>query len=207
MTAPTLPPFYDDLDLSLAEVCSLLSRGAPDRTSAAHHPIVATIDRDGRPQQRVMILRECDWGQRKLRFHSDSRSHKIVQIYETPEVSVLAYDERAKIQIRLSGRAWIDTNDIATEAWQASTRFARRCYMAERAPGTEVEGPTSGLPDDVQGIQPEEEQIAPARKNFATLIVGFDEIDFLYLANAGHRRARWRWDPLAAGWSGRWLVP
>jgi pyridoxamine 5'-phosphate oxidase len=207
MTAAMLPPFYDDLEVSLKEVRSLLSRGANDRNSAAHHPVVASIDRDARPQQRVMILRECDWDQRKLRFHTDSRSHKVLQVSKTPEVSVLVYDEPAKIQIRLSGRAVIDTNEIATAAWQASTLFARRCYMAERAPGTEVEGPTSGLPDDVQGIQPEEEQIAPARKNFATLIVGFDEIDFLYLANAGHRRARWRWDPLAAGWSGRWLVP
>jgi pyridoxamine 5'-phosphate oxidase len=207
MTAAMLPPFYDDLELSLKEVRSLLSRGANDRNSAAHHPVVASIDRDARPQQRVMILRECDWDQRKLRFHTDSRSHKVSQIYETPEVSVLVYDEPAKIQVRLSGRASIDTNVIATEAWQTATLFARRCYMVEQAPGTETDEPTSGLPPSVEGIQPDEEQLNPARGNFAAVLVGFDEIDFLYLANAGHRRAHWRWDFLKSDWSGSWLVP
>jgi pyridoxamine 5'-phosphate oxidase len=207
MTATPLPSFYNDLDLTLKEVRALLTSGAQDRNSAAHHPVIASIDRDGRPQQRVMILRDCDWEQRRLRFHTDSRSHKISQIYETPEVSVLVYDEAAKIQIRLSGRAWIDTDDLATEAWHASTQFARRCYMAEQAPGTETDAPTSGLSGTVEGIQPDEEQLTPARENFAALLVGFDGIDFLYLANAGHRRARWRWDPLIAGWSGTWLIP
>lgn len=202
-----LPDFYNDIELSLAAVKSLLIDGAQDRHKAAHHPVVASIDRDGRPQQRVMILRDCNWESRLLRFHTDARSHKIAQVYDTAWVSALVYDEAAKIQIRLTGRAWIDIHDIAEQAWQESTRFARRCYMAERAPGMEVDGPTSGLPEWIEGVQPLDEQLVPARKNFAALMICFDEIDFLYLANAGHRRTHWRWDETKADWSGRWLVP
>jgi pyridoxamine 5'-phosphate oxidase len=205
-TAP-LPRFYNDLDLSLAEVESLLTDGARDRHKAAHHPIVASIDRDGRPQQRVMILRDCHWKQRLLRFHTDARSHKVTQVHDTAWVSALVYDEPAKIQVRLTGRAWIDTHDIAEQAWLESTRFARRCYMAEQAPGTETDGPTSGLPEWIEGVQPVDEQLRPARNNFAAMMICYNEIDFLYLANAGHRRAQWRWDETTADWSGRWLVP
>jgi hypothetical protein len=202
-----LPDFYNDIDLSLAAVKSLLIEGARDRHKAAHHPVVASVDRDGRPRQRVMILRDCDWERRLLRFHTDARSHKVTQVCDTAFVSALVYDEAAKIQIRLAGLARIDTHDIAEQAWQESTRFARRCYMAELAPGIEVEGPTSGLPEWIEGVQPLDEQLIPARKNFAALMICFDEIDFLYLANAGHRRVHWRWDDAKADWSGRWLVP
>ncbi|MBL0925222.1 MAG: pyridoxamine 5'-phosphate oxidase family protein [Sphingomonadaceae bacterium] len=202
-----LPGFYNDIDLSLAAIKSLLLGGAQDRHAAAHHPVVASIGRDGRPRQRVMILRDFDWDQRLLRFHTDGRSEKVSEIQQAEWVSALVYGELGKIQVRLSGRAWIDTGHIAEQAWQGSSRFARRCYMAEQAPGTDADRPTSGLPEWIEGLQPLDEQLIPARENFAALLICFDEIDFLYLANAGHRRARWKWNGSSANWSGRWLVP
>ena len=79
--------------------------------------------------------------------------------------------------------------------------------MAEAAPGTPLAEPSSGLPDWIAGKQPEEEQLAGYRANFAALLVEVDTIEWLYLANSGHRRARWQWDALQNSWAGRWLIP
>jgi pyridoxamine 5'-phosphate oxidase len=201
------PPYYDDLDLSLAEARSIIDAGAKDRRRAAHSPVVATIDGSGAPSQRVMILRAVDWQGRTLRFHTDARSAKLPEADNAP-VSVLFYEPDAKAQIRLSGFGQTLVNGPLTDAaWESSTLFARRCYMAESAPGKVVDGPTSGLPASIEGQQPTTEDIAPVRGNFALLIVQFNSLEWLYLANQGHRRARWHWDDAAQAWQGNWLVP
>jgi hypothetical protein len=63
------------------------------------------------------------------------------------------------------------------------------------------------LPDWIEGKQPEEGQLADYRRNFAALMFQADSIEWLYLANAGHRRARWQWDEAQNLWLGNWLVP
>lgn len=196
--------FYDDLELSFAEARSVLEGGARDRRKSAHTPVVATLNSDGAPSQRVMILRHVDWNARTLRFHTDSRSIKVGEANHAP-ASVLIYDADAKVQLRLIGSAWTEqASAMADAAWGESTLFARRCYMAETAPGVGVAAPTSGLPASIEGIQPTEADIAPVRKNFAILLFRFDNIEWLYLANSGHRRARWSWRD---GWQGSWLIP
>ena len=202
-----LPDFYDNLELSLTELQRVVQNGVQNRHSAAHHPIVANVDCTGAPQQRVLILRDCNWPNRQLRFHTDNRSDKVVQFNERGQTSVLIYDETAKIQIRLSGSTQLGDDDVSNIAWGRSTPFARRCYMAVNAPGSVAVQPTSGLPDWIAGKQPDEEQLAPVRKNFATLIVTVKAVEWLYLANAGHRRAKWQWNETAQSWSGNWLIP
>jgi pyridoxamine 5'-phosphate oxidase len=199
--------FYNDLSLSLAEAKRLIGTGANDRKSAAHSPVVATIDQHGAPSQRVMILRQVDWTNRTLRFHTDARSAKILEADSAP-TSVLFYIPDAKAQIRLSGTGHTDTDGaLADSAWESATLFARRCYMAESAPGALTDQPISGLPARIEGQQPTADDIAPARANFAVLLVRFESIEWLYLANAGHRRARWHWDESRQDWQGSWLVP
>jgi pyridoxamine 5'-phosphate oxidase len=200
-------PFYNDLELSLSEAMKLIETGARDRRTAAHSSVVATLNKDGAPSQRIMILREIDWLCRTLRFHTDARSTKIGEADDAP-VSVLFYDPDAKVQIRVNGTARAQQQGpIADAAWDSSTLFARRCYMAEVAPGAPVDAPSSGLPAVIEGQQPTAEDILPARQNFAVLLVSFERIEWLYLANSGHRRARWQWDEASQNWEGNWLIP
>ncbi len=208
--------FYNDLEGSLDQARSLLIRGAKDRKSPAHHAIVGSLGPDGYPEQRVMILRAVDWENRTVRFHTDARSAKVGQYQDNQTASVLIYDPGKKIQLRLKGTVRIETDGSACEqAWTNSTTFARRCYMAEASPGTASDLPTSGLPHWIEGLQPNEDQVTPARENFAILLIQFDQIEWLYLVNSGHRRARWTWDGndeqdgngKRDDWQGTWLVP
>ncbi len=207
MTPPEIPDYYNDLPLTLAQIQSILEDGATNRRAAAHHPVAATIDADGYPSQRVMILRESNWAQSSLRFHTDLRSDKITHVASQRGASMLIYDEAAKLQIRLSGTLSLGTEAAAEAAWTASTEFARRCYMTQSAPGGAVNAPMSGLPAWIEGKQPTLDMLHDARENFAILLFQFDRIDWLYLANNGHRRAKFVRDAVSGIWQGNWLIP
>ncbi len=209
MTSNSSPPdYYDDLDLSFAKAWDLIEPGANKRTSPAHTPVVGSVNASGLAQLRVMVLREADRTLRRLRFHTDSRSPKVGDLKNNNRVSILMYDAAEKLQLRLFGTARLESNGAAVDAaWIESTTFARRCYLAESAPGLVSNAPTSGLPAWIEGKQPSEMQLTEARANFAILWCDITELEWLYLANSGHRRARWTWDEAQQTWSGRWLIP
>ena len=155
-----------------------------------------------------MILRDASRDARTLRFHTDLRSIKAAQVRNNGATSVLFYDMSAKLQIRMSGQTQLlPIGDVADAAWSNSTPFARRCYMAEAAPGLPIAGPSSGLPEWIQGKKPDEAQLADYRQNFSTMLVEIQSVEWLYLANPGHRRARWQWQDAQKSWQGNWLVP
>jgi len=194
----------EDLPTILADAWRLLVRGGADRRSPLHTPAVASVDAAGLPQARVMVLRKADPAAGTLRFHTDARSPKVAQLDGQP-VCVLGYHPGENIQLRISGIARIGRDNSEVDGiWNQSTLFARRCYLAQQAPGTPLPGPASGLPAWIEGQQPTEDQIGPARPNFAVLWVGVTAIDWLHLANSGHRRALFR---ASDGWAGEWVAP
>jgi pyridoxamine 5'-phosphate oxidase len=193
-----------DLPAILAHAWSLLVRGGADRKSPLHTPAVCSVDAQGLPSARVMVLRKADPAASTLRFHTDARSPKVAELNGKP-VAVLAYHPGENIQLRIGGSARVLTDDPVVDGiWDQSTPFARRCYMAQHPPGTPLPGPASGLPPWIEGQQPTAEQIAPARPNFATLWIDVTAIDWLHLANSGHRRAVFR---AVDGWAGEWVAP
>lgn len=190
------------LDEALADVRSRLARAASDRNSPMHMPVVGTADGD----LRMMTLRECSGDMALLRFHTDARSPKVGLIGSRSPVSVLAFDPQDKVQLRLRGTGRIETEGPVVEAaWAAASAYARRCYLAETAPSSVSEGPTSGLPAAVEGKRPSDAELIPARANFAVLLIELTSADWLYLAHTGHRRAQFTRGE--AGWEGHWLVP
>ncbi len=197
-----------DLAATLERCWAMLARGATDRRSPAHTPAVASITADGLPDQRVMVLRDACADQRLLRFHTDARSPKIAQCAQGSPAHVLVYDVDAKVQLRIRCRASaMSDGEQADAAWAASTNFARRCYLTVAAPGMAVDAPQSGLPAAISGLEPTDAQIAPARVNFAVIIMDVIGIDWLHLANSGHRRARFAWDGERSAWDGVWILP
>ena len=193
---------YETLDQVEEDIRKSLAEAASNRRSPMHTPVVGTPDAD----VRMMVLRAWDAGQGTLRLHTDARSAKVGQIGDGARVGLLFHDPDAKIQIRARGQGRIETDTpAADEAWAASSAYARRCYLASAAPGSATEGPTSGLPHEIEGQKPTEEQLLPARENFALLMVDVDEFDWLWLNHEGHRRASFARKP--HGWQGTFVVP
>ena len=192
------------LDGVLADMAARLGQAARDRRAAMHMPVVGTADGD----LRIMVLRACDPDFAALRFHTDARSHKVAAIGTGAPVSLLAYEPEAKIQTRARGVGRIELDGpVADAAWAKADAFARRCYLAEAGPGTPVAQPVSGLPGEVEGIRPSEEQLVPARENFAVLLVTLTSLDWLYLAHNGHRRAKFSRGDAGQPWQGTWVIP
>lgn len=193
---------FDQLDDVLRDLKDRLIRAARDRKSAMHTPAVVTSDVDA----RTMVLRAFDAAQWTLRFHTDTRAPKVEPVEADPRVAVLFYDKGAKIQIRVRGTAQILRDaPITDEAWDAGSNFARRCYMGE-GPGSMSDAPTSGLPAELEGVQPSDEQLVPARENFAVLMIDIAELDWLYLAHTAHVRAQFKRDA-HGNWEGNWASP
>lgn len=200
--------FLNDLSLSHQEAWQLIERGAADRHSPLHTLAVATVTSEGTASQRIMVLRASDRANRQLRFNTDLRASKVSDIGHDSSISVLGYHPQAKVQLRLTGKAVVQTagDDVET-AWAQASLYGQRCYLADPAPGSVVDAPTSGLDPAVQGVKPSPEQVRPARGNFAILLVEVELVEWLYLAHSGHRRARFEWNWAASRWDGSWLVP
>lgn len=200
-TPRTRANMFETLDEVRQDTTRRLTRAAKDRKSPMHTPAVVTSDVDA----RTMVLREFDSNAWSLRFHTDTRAPKVAPIEADPRMAVLLYDKGAKIQIRARGTGAILRDHPVTEAaWDNGSNFARRCYTGN-GPGTPSDTPTSGLPAELEGVEPTDFQIEPARPNFAVLLVTLTQIDWLYLAHTGHVRAQF--ERSESEWQGRWVSP
>jgi len=193
MTRPAPPATLEE---ALAQAFALLARGVADRRSPFHTPTLATRDLDGAPNGRTVVLRAFDPAARSLRIHTDRRSAKAAEIAAEPRVMLHGYDAGAQVQLRLAATATLHLDDaVADAAWAASREMSRRCYAAPDAPGTEVALPPPAPADDEGG-----------RANFAAVTLRLRSLDWLLLAHAGHRRARFDWDE-EGGRAARWIAP
>jgi hypothetical protein len=197
MSAPA--PIHDPID-NLAEVLAdtfrLFSRGVADRRSPFRTPTVATIGPDNAPHARTMVLRAFDAPARRLTLYTDRRAGKIDAIQRTPRVAVHVWDGRRAVQIRLSAVARAHAgDDTARAAWSTVPASARPIYDIDPAPGTEVPAPPPAPTDS-----------GDAFANFAVLALTFDGLEWLWLDQAGHRRARFTWTSEGL-LHAAWLVP
>ena len=178
------PEFYNDLAKTLGEAWRLLESGASDRRSPFHTPALGTIDSDGCPSVRTVVLRAADRNQRLLRFHTDIRSAKCREIAVSPNVSVHFYDAGSKIQLRVRGVARVHCSDVmATSAWEETRPFSRVCYTVQSAPGTRLRDPRK-----IERVR-NDEAMETGRANFAAIHVSISTLEWLFLAAHGHRRA------------------
>jgi pyridoxine/pyridoxamine 5'-phosphate oxidase len=186
-----VPP---DLAAGLDRVWQRLAAAVADRSSPWRTPVVATAGADG-PDGRVMVLRGVDRTTAALTFFTDRRAAKAAAIAAAPAVVVVGYDPAERLQLRLRGRATIDsTGPAADAAWAALSPDARNAYRTAASPGSSAASSPVAARLDGDG-----------RATFARLIVTVAGIDVLDLAGPVHRRARYR--RAVAGWTATWCVP
>ncbi|BAU93227.1 pyridoxamine 5'-phosphate oxidase-like FMN-binding protein [Methylorubrum populi] len=195
-----LPSFYDDLDGFRAEGWRCLTEGVENRRSPFHTPALATVDAGGRPRLRTVVLRAADAATGAVRFHCDRRSDKAREIAGSGLAALHVYDPRAKLQLRLEGRARPHHDDaVADAAWAAALAMSRVCYGVEPAPGTAL--PTG----DAYALPDEDPEARLGRENFCAVVLTVERIDLLYLDRRGHRRAVFSGE--GGGWQRTWVAP
>jgi pyridoxamine 5'-phosphate oxidase len=187
-----------DLGAILSQCWTLLGRGSADRRHGFHHPVVSSISAHNEPRSRVVILRAVNVEARTLRFHTDIRSEKWGELAARPSVSLLFYDEGARVQLRVDGKAVLHHgDDVAEAAWASSQRMSRVCYGIAPGPGQVIEDFNAfALPDT-------DDAIALGKQNFGAIVILIRRIEWLALKALRNRRALF---DVSEG-SAQWLVP
>ena len=191
-----LPFEYSKIEDTLISAEKILTRAVDDAKSLFHTPVVSSI-KNNQITSRVMVLREFDLRDRKMRFHTDYRASKIHHYEENSSATVIGYDPEIKIQIKLQGNMSIHYDDETTKlAWDNSTPRSKKCYSVKGGSSKEVSNPEDY---DIKDFEVEE-----GYKNFAVLVFHFNSLEFLYLKSSGHRRAIHKWND---EYDSNWLVP
>ena len=196
---------WDTLDGVLNEIWAMLKRGADHYKDPFHWPVLGTVTKEG-PSLRTVILRQCRLPDRILVCHTDSRAMKVPEIRNTDQVSWLFYHPKKGIQLRVSGKATLHTDDsFADDQWTGMRITSRLNYCATQPPGTPVESPSSGLPAFLLNKIPTLLESEKGRQNFSAIACRIDSIDWVLLSLLGNRRARFDWDNNEL--SAQWLIP
>ena len=169
-----------------------------------HTPVFGTFG-DSAPELRVVVLRRFWRKPARLAFHAHAGSPKIAQIDTNPAASWGFYHPEANLQVKITGKAIVHTDDeLAEEQWEATSLFARRCYIGD-APGSLSKKPTHGLPAEIVDREPTAEESRAGRKNFAVISTSVETVDVMELDVRGHRRSFFDWR--SGELEMKWLTP
>ena len=203
------PDHHNDLAATLKFAFQMLGRGVQDRRAAFHTPVFSSTSSDG-PQARVLVMRAFDAVARSFTFHTDTRSAKLLELDADPRVALTFYDAARKVQLRIKGVCAVHVGDkLSQQRWAAARPSSLRCF-AGAAPGAVSDLPTSGLPTQLEGREPDLAELADAEQHFAVLTVAVQRLEWLHLHTRGQRRAAFTW-PKHGGADGscqmQWLNP
>ena len=101
-----LPIEYNEISQTLESADLILTNAVGNAKTLFHTLVVSSID-NNQVATRVMVLREFNFKERYLRFHTDYRAAKIQQYSNNNSASVLGYDTSLKIQIKLQGSIYV----------------------------------------------------------------------------------------------------
>jgi len=185
------------------DIWNRLVNGAVKSRDPFHTPCVATHSGND-ISLRTVVLRKAVPETKELRFHTDTRSKKWQELTLNPSISALFYDATDRIQIRVKGRVeLLFNNDITTAAWQKTSLSSRRCYLTNFDPSSFTDNPTSGLPEHIEQENFTLEESEMGYQNFGIVSIKVQNIDWLWLHHAGHRRAYF--DYVSGTFS--WMIP
>jgi len=198
-----IPNYYNNINLILDEIWSLLQRGVVDRNEDFRLPVVIVSSTDS-AEGRIVVLRGAFKDKNILRFHTDYRSPKINYLKKNKKIYFVFYSKKRKIQVRAEGTVIIHIdNEITKQAWTKTQMMSRKCYLSPQAPGDLINESASDLSKDMGGTLPTLEQSEIGYKNFCVVESKIKSFEWLYLASQGHRRAKFMLDENKR----TWLVP
>ena len=198
------PAYCENFSEIEKKIWSLMDDAVTNRKSPFRIPVFicgSQDDFDG----RIVVLRKSDKSNKLLQFHSDIRSYKIKKLKDNNNASMLFYDKEEKIQIKIKVKCIINhLNEITKQSWLKTGHMSRKCYLVDNGPGTESSTPTSGLKPELDNFEFTMEQSEEGYKNFTVVQCKIINIEWLYLAAKGHRRAKLDYSDYTKGY---WIIP
>ncbi|MBK5933058.1 pyridoxamine 5'-phosphate oxidase-like protein [Rhodovulum imhoffii] len=181
---------FSTLDGTLDQVWWRLERGVAEKRAAARHPVLATVGAQG-AEARIVVLRRARRTLDRVEVHSDLRAAKVEELRTNPRGSLVIWEARAKLQIRLRVDFRVMEGEEIGGYWQAIPDPARSLYGGDPAPGATIRGPGCHTP-------------GPDDSAYCVLRGTVVEIETLQLGLPHHRRALFC---ATDGWKGVWQAP
>lgn len=173
----------------IENVTSEFSKSVADSNHPFRNFSIATVDSDKKVRQRTVVMRNFK-DNNKVTFYTDTRSAKVNDLYEHPQVSLLFYAPQWKIQVICDGQAILKSDQSLPE--KMKNNRATNDYSSIPAPGSVID-------------YPEMVQYDPSTINFAIVEVSITKLEYLKLDREGHVRALFQ--RVDSNWQGMFLAP
>jgi len=185
-----------------------LQRAVTDPGDDWHWPVLASVDaRSASPQAdaRVVVLRAVDPQELMFEVHSDRRAHKLAQLRQSPQASLVFHDRLAGVQLRVQAQAHIHVDDApAHAAWMSLRESSREQYRAPRTPGEPLPQPDLNRP---ASVAPGHDAPACGFEHFACIVLQAHTLEWLRIDRLGHERARFTRDRASGRRLAAWIRP
>lgn len=188
----TLP----DLEVNSWRQLVAAPRREPGRDESGFKTMTVANSTPTGADARTVVLRKVDEVRRFVWFHTDVRAEKVMQLEAFPNATLLFWDEKTQVQLRLTTETRLHSDDhVADEQWRNLWVGSRKTYLSERVPGTEQPEPYPGFPAYLGESLPTEADSEAGRKNFAVIECRVLSMEYLHLGRAGQTRARFDYEP------------
>jgi hypothetical protein len=156
---------------------------------------LSTLDEQGWPVSRTVVLRDVDVHAGALYFYADRRSAKCAQIAIDPRVALVALSPCGSTQVRMEGLATL-VEDLGQRrrCWSAARGSTQALFRHGAVPGQVVESPDSAY-----------ERFQDGFEHFAIICIEPRALEWLDLTRPVQQRARFLRH--AGSWQSSWLAP
>ncbi len=169
---------------------------APKQKSAGFKTMTVATNTANGADARTVVLRQVDEVRRYIWFHTDARADKVIQLEAFPNATLLFWDDKRQVQLRLTAETRLHMDDyVADEQWKNLWVGSRKIYLSERVPGSELPNPYPGFPAHLGEDLPTEADSEAGRKNFAVIECRVLSMEYLHLGRGGQTRARFQYEP------------
>jgi len=179
-------------DIFFKDLNDQLQKGVHKKGHPFRYGVLGTVGVTGESKLRTVVLRHIS-AEFNLRFYTDARSNKIAEIKKNNEVSLLFYNPKQLVQVKVEGTASIITDkDSLKQYWSGVQPNARRDYMTTLPPGSLISNA-----DQVAYFEGE---------NFFTILeITPNRMEYLKLKRPNHLRIEFL--KVNANWKSQFLVP
>lgn len=200
MSQPAPPTILlNDIRYTLADLerdCWRQLVSAPKQKSAGFKTMTVATNTAAGADARTVVLRQVDEVRRYLWFHTDARADKVIQLEAFPNATLLFWDDKRQVQLRLTVETRLHMDDyVADEQWKGLWVGSRKTYLSERAPGSELPEPYPGFPAHLGEELPTEADSEAGRQNFAVIECRVLSMEYLHLGRGGQTRALFQYEP------------
>ncbi len=151
---------------------------------------LATVDRDGSPYNRTVVIRGFRSETNELHVVTDARSQKIAHLQETPRVALCWYLTASRQQFRFRG--CVTLVDAAAEGDAQDLRRSTWVALSARTQGQFL-WPAPGTPKTAGALDNPPPPDTPL-ETFVLLRIYPDVVDHLVLTSIPHQRTLYRLD-------------